>query len=234
MIDKESVLAFIPARGGSKTVPRKNVRLLGGKPLLAWPIETAFATPEIDRIVVSTDDAEIATVAKQYGAELHSRPAVLAGDASLVIDAIRHFKQKLKEKGHTIKIMVLLEATSPFRTSEMVSKCLRRLVNEDLDSIATFSESDISPERLWRINDGIPSSCIEGAVPWEPRQSFMPAYKLNAAVYAFRLDRMPETGSSILFGKFGAEVTPSDNLIDIDNEKDFLVANAILKTSNLA
>jgi CMP-N,N'-diacetyllegionaminic acid synthase len=234
MIDNNAVIAFIPARGGSKSIPRKNVRPLGGKPLLAWPIDTAFASPEIDRVIVSTDDPEIAGVATQFGAELHDRPKELSGDSSLVIDAVRHLKLQLENSGRSKQIFVLLEATSPFRTPQMISRCLRRLIDDNLDSIATFSESEVSPERIWRISDGKPSPYIDGAIPWKPRQSFDVAYKLNAAVYAFWLDRLPDVGPSILFGNFGAEVLPGDGLIDIDNERDFLVANEIFKSSNRA
>jgi CMP-N,N'-diacetyllegionaminic acid synthase len=228
MLGGHRVLALIPARGGSKTVPRKNLRSLGGKPLLAWPIQVAQQTPEVDQVIVSTDDAEIAAVATSFGAAIHHRPPELAADTSLVVDAVRHLKSQLAERA---AIVTLLEATAPFRTPAMISRCLQRLVAEDLDSIATFSETDINPQRVWRIEAGMPAPYIEGAVPWMPRQSFAPAYRLNAAVYAFRFDRLPETGPSILFGRIGAEILPGDTLVDIDTERDFMVANAILESS---
>ncbi|MCC6714603.1 MAG: acylneuraminate cytidylyltransferase family protein [Gammaproteobacteria bacterium] len=232
MIGSLSVVALIPARGGSKTVPRKNLRLLGGRPLLAWAIGTALSTPEIDRVFVSTDDAEIAGVARECGAEIHDRPRELAGDASLVIDTVRHLQSTLRATGHPAAIMVLLEATSPFRTARMVSGCIRRLADGQLDSIATFSPASINPERTWRLENGIPRPFIEGAVPWRPRQQLTPAYQLNGAVYAFRGDRLPAEGPSILFGRMGAEVVSSDEVIDIDDERDFVIANAILESGS--
>jgi CMP-N,N'-diacetyllegionaminic acid synthase len=229
MISGERVIAMTPARGGSKSVPYKNLHLLGGKPLLAWPIETARATPAIDRVIVSTDDDRIADAAKVLGAEVYRRPNELATDTAVVADAIRDLWRRLKSEGETATILVLLEATSPFRTPEMIERCLRRLVDEQLDSIATFHEAEINPERTWRIEGGAPEPFIRGAIPWKPRQLLTPAYQLNAAVYAFRPDALPADSPSILFGRMGAEIVPADSVIDIDTLKDFAYANALLQ-----
>jgi CMP-N,N'-diacetyllegionaminic acid synthase len=230
MISGERVIAMTPARGGSKSVPYKNLHLLGGKPLLAWPIETARATPAIDRVIVSTDDDRIADAAKVLGAEVYRRPNELATDTAVVADAIRDLWRRLKGEGETATILVLLEATSPFRTPEMIERCLRRLVDEQLDSIATFHEAEINPERTWRIEGGAPEPFIRGAIPWKPRQLLTPAYQLNAAVYAFRPDALPADSPSILFGRMGAEIVPADSVIDIDTLKDFTYANALLQS----
>jgi CMP-N-acetylneuraminic acid synthetase len=230
MIDGRRVIALTPARGGSKSVPYKNLYLLGGKPLIAWPIETAQATPSIDRVIVSTDDDRIARAAADLGAEVYTRPAELATDTAVVADAIRELWRRLRAEGETAEILVLLEATSPFRTPELIERCLRRLVDERLDSIATFHEAEINPERTWRIDAGTPVPFINGAVPWKPRQLLTPAYQLNAAVYAFVPDRLPADSPSILFGRMGAEIVPADSVIDIDTLKDFTYANALLKS----
>lgn len=234
MIGGHDVVAMIPARGGSKSVPYKNLHLLGGRPLLAWPVETALQTQEIDRVFVSTDDNRIARAASELGAEIHRRPAHLATDTALVIDAIRHFRDELAGQGQPPSIIVLLEATSPLRTPQLVSRCLKRLVDDDLDSIATFNDADINPERTWRIEGGRPRPFIDGTVPWKPRQQLTPAYQLNGAVYAFRAMKLPDDGPSVLFGRMGAELVPSDDVIDIDNEKDFVIANALLQSRNSA
>jgi len=230
MVSGRRVIAMTPARGGSKSVPYKNLHPLGGKPLLAWPIETARATPAIDRIIVSTDDERIAKAARELGAEVYMRPAALATDTAVVADAIRDLWRRLRAEGETAEILVLLEATSPFRTTDVIDRCLRRMVDEGLDSIATFHEADINPERTWRIDGGTPQPFIKGAVPWKPRQLLTPAYQLNAAVYAFIPDRLPADSPSILFGKMGAEIVPADSVIDIDTLKDFAYANALLQS----
>lgn len=228
MIDGRRIIALTPARGGSKSVPYKNLYLLGGKPLIAWPIETARATRSIDRVLVSTDDDRIAKASAQLGAEVYNRPPELATDTAVVADTIRDLWRRLRAEGETADILVLLEATSPFRTPEMIERCLRRMVDEQLDSIATFHEAEINPERTWRIDRGTPEPFIKGAVPWKPRQLLTPAYQLNAAVYAFAPDRLPADSPSILFGRMGAEIVPADSVIDIDTLKDFTYANALL------
>ena len=230
MIEGHRVVALVPARGGSKSVVYKNLHPLGGRPLLAWPIETAKATPAIDQVIVSTDDGKIAGEARQLRAEIHDRPAELATDTALVIDTIRHLRQQLKDAGKPADILVLLEATSPFRSPDMIRRCLERLVHEKLDSIATFHAIEAHPERAWRIEEGRPRPFIDGAIPWKSRQTLTPAFQLNGAVYAFWLDRLPADGASILFGRTGAEVVPADEVIDIDTERDFLIADAILRS----
>ena len=230
MIDGRRVIALTPARGGSKSVPYKNLHPLGGKPLLAWPIATARATASIDRVIVSTDDDRIAKAAETLGAEVYRRSAELASDTAVVADTIRDLWRRLRAEGETAAIMVLLEATSPFRTPAIIERCLRRMVDERLDSIATFHEADINPERTWRIEAGAPEPFIRGAIPWKPRQLLTPAYQLNAAVYAFVPDALPADSPSILFGKMGAEILPADSVIDIDTLKDFAYANALLQS----
>jgi CMP-N,N'-diacetyllegionaminic acid synthase len=122
-----------------------------------------------------------------------------------------------------------LEATSPFRSLELISRCLNRLVEEDLDSIATFRKATVNPERTWKIINGAPTTFIEGAVPWKPRQRLTDAYQLDGAVYAFYPDRLPMDAPSLLFGSTGAEVTVDDIVVDIDTPLDLEIANAILR-----
>jgi CMP-N,N'-diacetyllegionaminic acid synthase len=230
MISGKRVIALTPARGSSKSVRQKNIQLLGDKPLICWPISCAIQTPEIDRIIVSTDDQLIAKFAKDSGAEIYERPAELAADTSLVADTIRHLWNQLNAEGETAEIMVLLEATSPFRSPSLIRRCLERLINENLDSIATFNDANLNPERAWRIEEGMPRPYIPGAIAWKPRQSLTPAYQLNGAVYAFYPDRLPREAPNILFGNIGAEIVPVDTVIDIDTKKDLVIANALLKS----
>lgn len=232
MNDRLHVVALIPARGGSKSVPLKNLHPLGGRPLLAWPVETALATTEIDRVIVSTDDERIAQAAEGFGASVYRRPAELATDAALVIDTIRNLRDELRDEGNPADIMVLLEATSPLRSPGLVSRCIRRLIDENLDSLATFHDASINPERTWRIESGLPRPFIEGAIPWKPRQELTPAYQLNGAVYVFRPDGLPENGPNLLYGRMGAETIPADEAVDIDDLKDFVIANALLESRN--
>ena len=115
MVVERSILAIIPARGGSRRLPRKNVRLLCGKPLIAYTIEAALSSKLIDRVVVSTEDEEIAEVSKKYGAEVLERPEELARDDSPTIDAVMHVLNWFEERKEFFDIVVLLEPTSPLR-----------------------------------------------------------------------------------------------------------------------
>ena len=208
MLDDLRVIAVIPARGGSKSVQRKNIRSLGGKPLIGWSIETARVVEEFDRIIVSTDDEEISNIARDLGAESYRRPPELATDEALVIDAIRHLITVLCKEGEAPEVMVLLEPTCPLRSPEEVRQCIRRLVTENLDSVATFEAADQHPHRTWRIVDGKPSPFIAGIDAWQPRQKLPPAFRLSGAVYAFRADRLPESTTALLYGRTGAVITP--------------------------
>lgn len=229
MIKDLRVIAVIPARGGSKSIPKKNIRPLAGKPLLAWSIEAAHAVPEIDRTIVSTDDAEIGSVAREFGAEVYVRPAELATDEALVIDAIRHLIGTLRVQGDPPQVMVLLEPTSPLRSPDDIRQCIRQLTADDLDSVATFKAADLNPHRAWLIADGKPTPFISGANPWQPRQKLPPAFQLSGAVYAFRADRLPEGNAALLYGRTGAVVTSAERSVDIDNEIDFAVADTLLR-----
>jgi len=209
VIEGLRVIAVVPARGGSKSIPKKNIRPLGGRPLIAWSIEAARAVPEIDRIIVSTDDPEISRVAQASGAEVYVRPGELATDEALVIDTIRHLIEVLNGQGEPAQIMVLLEPTCPLRSSEDISRCIRQLVEGNLDSVATFKHADLNPHRAWRIVDGKPRSFSDNVDPWQPRQKLPPAFQLNGAVYAFRADRLPQGTNALLYGRTGAVIASS-------------------------
>ncbi len=228
MIEGERVIAVIPARGGSKGVPRKNIVPLGGKPLVAWSIETALTVEPVDRTIVSTDDEEIAAVALQHGAEVYRRPARLASDTALVIDALRDLIGTLKAEGENGCIMVLLEPTCPFRSADDVNACLTALVRGAKDSVATFTPADLNPHRAWTIAGGSPACFIEGANPWLPRQRLPEAYQLNGAVYCFRADMLPTDGQGLLFGSVGAVVMPAERSVDINTKSDLLFAEIML------
>jgi N-acylneuraminate cytidylyltransferase len=232
MLNGERVIAVIPARGGSRSVLGKNIRPLGGKPLLAWSIEVARQVSEIDRIIVSTDDAQIALVAKAYGAEVYPRPARLATDDALVIDALKDLLQTLQAERETPEWVILLEPTCPLRTADDVRDCLRLVAQGGCDSVATFKDAELNPHRAWRLVDGVPEVFIAGAIPWLPRQKQPKAYQLNGAVYLFRANLLAKEAKSLLVGKLGAVLMPRDRSQDIDDSVDFTIVEALLRKPN--
>jgi CMP-N,N'-diacetyllegionaminic acid synthase len=228
MLNGQSIFAIIPARGGSKSVPGKNIRPLHGKPLLAWSIETARGVPEIDRALVSTDNQEIASVAVAHRAEVYLRPAHLATDEALVIDALRDLLGTLRAEGNAPDWMILLEPTCPLRSPQDVRDCLRLAASGNYDSVATFTDAELNPHRAWRIVEGIPQTFIPGAIPWLPRQKLPKAYQLNGAVYLFRSSLLEQQTPSLLTGRVGAVLMPRERSHDIDDIVDFTVVEAIL------
>jgi len=223
-----NVVALIPARGGSKSVPNKNIRRLGDTPLLAWSIRVAQEVDEIDRVVVSTDSGEIADVARRYDADVALRPEELATDDALVIDAIRYHIRRWKEEGQSADIVVLLEPTCPFRSTDDVQKCLQPLLEAGCDSAATFTEAAVNPHRTWQIQEDSPRPFIDGAVPWTPRQALPNAFQLSGGAYAFYADRLPTDGTALLFGAMHAVVVPPERSVDIDSEVDLHLANQLV------
>jgi CMP-N-acetylneuraminic acid synthetase len=219
MIDGFRVIGVIPARGGSKSIPRKNLQEINNVPLIAWAIKSSLASNLIDRTIVSTDDEEIAKIAKEYGSEVYLRPDHLATDASLVADTIRHLRQQLRSEHEDGEIFVLLEPTAPLRPLDLIDNCLVSLVHNNLDSVATFHEIELNPERIWLIKNGVPSPAIIGSVPWKPRQELSKGYTLTGSVYAFFVDSLPDNEIGVLFGEIGAVVVESKT-IDIDTMKD--------------
>jgi CMP-N,N'-diacetyllegionaminic acid synthase len=142
MIQGKSVLAIIPARGGSKGLPKKNIRVMCGKPLIAWSIEQANASRYLDTVLVSTDSEEIATIARQYGAVIpFLRPPELAQDDSPTADAVEHAIQQFRQAGRQFDYIVLLEPTSPLRQPGDIDKAIELIVNTpDADCLVSLGE----------------------------------------------------------------------------------------------
>jgi CMP-N,N'-diacetyllegionaminic acid synthase len=229
MINGKRVIAVIPARGGSKSIPDKNIKPLGGKPLIVWSIEVAKRTKEIDRIIVSTDSEKISKIAREHGVEVYIRPSNLATDEALVIDALRDLIGTLREEGEKAEIMILLEPTCPLRSVEDITKCIHLLVNNGYDSVATFKEAELNPHRAWKITSGKPEVFIPGAIPWLPRQKLPKAYQLTGAVYAFYSNLLDKERRSLLFGKSGAVIVPKERSLDIDGELDFEIVETLIR-----
>lgn len=232
---KRRTVALVPARGGSKSIPRKNLRTLGNKPLVAWPIGTAQATAGVDETYVTTDSDEIASAARDHGASIINRPAEHATDDALVIDAVRHAIDKLSQSQKPPDRMVLLEPTCPFRISTDVQQCLDILA-EGYDSVATFTEAEVNPHRTWQLAGDQPSPFIQDANPWLPRQQLPEAYQLNGGCYAFETAAVRSATSdnpSLLFGEAGSIRMPPERSVDIDSPVDLIAAQTMISEGNV-
>lgn len=232
---KPSVIGFIFARGGSKGVPRKNVRLLAGKPLIAYAIETALASRWTQRTIVSTDDSEIAEVARRYGAEVpFVRPAELAGDDSPEWLAWQHAIRTIQAAaGHLMDVFVSVPPTSPIRSRDDVDDCVQVLMNSDADAVITVKRADRNPYfNMVTIDEaGYASIVVSSKDKIHRRQSAPAVYDITTVAYAAR----PEfilSANSLFEGKIRTVVVPAERALDIDTELDFEFAEFLLNRSS--
>jgi CMP-N-acetylneuraminic acid synthetase len=220
-------LAVIPARGGSKGVPRKNVRILGGLPLLVHTLRAARAATRLDRILVSTEDEEIAGVARSEGAEVLSRPLSLAGDQVQNTDVIRH---ALEQAGQGFDRVVLLQPTSPLRTAQDIDACVQLLDQSDTASAMTVTTVEHHPAKVVRLDAQGEAVPFTSWSDMEARRQELPTlYRQNGAVYALRTSDFLRENRFIL-APCRVYVMSSEASVDIDNELDFLIAEQLLRS----
>lgn len=224
MIENKTVLAIIPARGGSKGVPRKNIRDVAGKPLIAWTIEEAKKSKYIDRIIVSTDDQKIADVAVQWGGEVpFLRPAELARDDSPGIAPVIHI---ITTSGFTYDLVVLLQPTSPLRTVEDIDGAIALLLNRNANACVSVVEPDKSPYWMYSVDGaGHLVPLLEG--DYNCRQDIPPVYALNGAVYVAEVSWLLKN-QGFVNDETLAYVMPKERSIDIDTETDLAISTIIL------
>lgn len=192
MIGGKKVLALIPARGGSKGLPGKNIRPMCGKPLIAWSIEKAKLSKYLDMVLVTTDCAEIAAVSEHFGAHVpFLRPAELATDKASTYDAIRHALNFLRDKeGRTFDYIVLLEPTSPLREDDDIDRMLELLARQevDFDSIISVGEVDEHPSIVKRLNGATLEPFCPELLQTTRRQDNEPAYFPYGVAYIAKTD----------------------------------------------
>jgi len=229
---KPYVVGFIFARGGSKGVPRKNIRLLAGRPLIAYAIETALASEWIDRVIVSTDDAEIADIARQYGVEVpFMRPPELARDDSPEWLAWQHAIQTLEANEGKLRmdVFVCIPPTSPLRAVEDVDACIQTLLESDADLVLMVKSAERNPYFNMVLPDraGYAQLVIPPDQTVYGRQGAPPVYDMTTVAYAAR----PEfvlSANSMFEGRIKAVVVPAERALDIDTELDFKFAGFLM------
>lgn len=218
------VVGSICARGGSKGIPRKNLRPLYGKPLIVHTIECARLCPELDRVVISTDDEEIAAVARENGAEVpFMRPVHLAQDDSSKWDVFRHLVETLEAKsGRRVDILVDLDTGVPLRQPEDISGCIQMLVESEADVVVTAYLPDRNPyfNMVEVDKDGYAAVSKRLHPPITRRQAAPEVYGLSPAVYAIRRDALWKFEHWAL-SKMKISLLPRERAVDIDTEVDF-------------
>ena len=220
-----SNIAIIPARGGSKGVPRKNIRLLKDKPLIAHSISAAKESKYTDKVYVSTDNLEIAEISRQYGAEIINRPDELAGDTASSESALIHALSEIEQSGVSPDLVVFLQCTSPIRTGTDIDKGIAKLQADNADSLLSVSPSH---RFLWEEVDGVAKSINYDYRDRPRRQDMQPQYVENGSIYIFKPWVLKEFGNR-LGGKISLFVMSEAASWEIDSPLDFEIAESLMK-----
>lgn len=233
MIENKRIISIIPARGGSKGVPRKNIKQLLGKPLIAWTIEEAKSSKYIDRVVVSTDDEEIAEKSKKYGAEVpFLRPEELATDDAKTIDVILHALNWLKTREDYYDFLVLLEPTSPLRDVEDIDKCIEILIdNPKAEAIVGVAKLESThPEFNVAINDEGFIRKSDGTTDFKVlrRQDLEDVYFFEGSIYISEVETLKQKRTFYHKSTLGY-VVPKYKSLEVDELCDFICIEALMK-----
>jgi len=221
MYKSKSFLAIIPARGGSKTLPRKNIKNLGGKPLINWSIDSALKSNHIDRTIVSSDDNEIINIAKKAGAEIpFSRPDYLGTDVSTTEDVLIHAIDFFKGQDINYDYIVLLQPTSPLRKEGDIDLAIEKAVKTKADMVVSVKETSSNPYYvLFEENeDGFLKKSKESN--FTRRQDCPIVYEYNGSIYVIKVSALLKSRSRT-FAKTVKFVMDDLHSIDIDNQLDF-------------
>ncbi|RHX90880.1 cytidylyltransferase domain-containing protein [Leptospira stimsonii] len=224
MISGQTVLGLITARGGSKGVPGKNIRTLSGKPLIAWTIESAKESKYLDRLILSTDDEAIISVAVRFSCETpFIRDEHLASDSAssleVVVDAL--------EKCPGYDWIVLLQPTSPFRSASDIDNALELCIEKKTNACVSVSEAEESPYWMFNLENSKLRPVIDLPIA-KRRQDLPKVYSLNGAIYISRVDTFLQR-RAFLHGDTVAYEMPQRRSIDIDTEADFEFAEYLLQ-----
>lgn len=237
-MSKKNIVGIIPARGGSVGVPLKNIRKLGGIPLIAHTIKAAIESQALDRIIVSTDHDEIAHISKKFGAEVpFKRPPKISEDVETEL-VLQHAVEFLEKNDTKVDAIVLLQPTSPFRTKDTIRKCVERFKNTpQADSIVTVNNIEgFRPEWMMSVNSN--NKITPYATPFKQngspviklvaRQDFPELFKQNGVVYVTKRDLLMKE-NLVIGPKAYAEIIPELETVDIDTETDLIIAEAIFQ-----
>ncbi|MEZ8602552.1 MULTISPECIES: cytidylyltransferase domain-containing protein [Vibrio] len=222
MINTKKILAFIPARGGSKRLPRKNILPLAGKPLIGWSIEAAKDSKYINQIFISTDDQEIAEVAQSFGIDVPElRPSHLASDTASTADVLTYTLEKF---GNNVDIVVLLQPTSPLRTAVHIDQALELFVKKQASSVVSVTPCEHPP--TWSNTLPDDGSLGEFVRPeaLKRSQDLEGFYRFNGAIYIFDVRKFLKCRDICYTNESFAYVMENKDSFDIDQQLDFDLA----------
>jgi len=230
MYKSQTFLAIILARGGSKRLPRKNLLDLNGKPLIAYSIEAGIQSKYINKVIVSSDDEEILSVSKKFGADTIKRPSELASDTATSFDAIRHAIENIDNKYNYI---ILLQPTSPLRSAVEIDEAIELLETKEANAIVSVCEMEHSP--LWSNilpQDGSMQGFLRDEVLTKRSQDLEKYYRINGAIYICKINKLLDEESFFLKENIFAYVMDRESSIDIDEEIDFKITEVLINKEN--
>lgn len=229
---EKKFLGLIPARGGSKNIPLKNIKPILGKPLIAYSIEEALKSKYLERVIVSTDDIQISQVAEEYGAEVpFIRPKELATDTSPTLPVVQHALLYLEQEGYIPHFVVLLQPTSPLREVKHIDEAIKKILVTNADSVITLTESEIHPYWLCKLDGDRVYPFIEISEKSLRRQDLPPIYRLNGAVVVSKREVIL-SGKSWQEQNVRAIIMEPKYSIDIDTPLDFYLAEKLMELKN--
>ncbi|MFJ7952307.1 cytidylyltransferase domain-containing protein [Lysinibacillus sp. NPDC096418] len=229
MYKYNKILAVIPARGGSKGIARKNIVHIHDKPLIQYTIDAAKDAKYIDKIVVSTDDEEIANISKQCGAEVpFLRPKHLATDTAKTIEVLIHTVEKLNEVGEFYDYLVLLQPTQPIRTSDIIDEAIQTIVDRNEEGLVSISEVSEHPVLIRTMNESGKLQNILNINSTLRRQEFPKYYKVNGSIYINKINDNFTVNTSLNDNNLGFIMDKKYD-IDIDEEIDLEFLKVLLE-----
>lgn len=221
---KHSVLGIIPARGGSKGIARKNIRLLAGVPLLVYTARAALQSHSLARIVLSTDDPEIARIGKAEGIDVpFLRPSELALDSTPMIDVVRHVLDWVQSQGAHYRAICLLQPTSPLRTAQTIDRCIALLFERDVDSVISVRPvpSEYNPHWVYfQTPSGLLQPGLEGSERISVRQKLPPAFHCDGNVFSTKTE-MVLLRNLVYGGRMLGVVSSEEEACDLDTEEQW-------------
>jgi len=231
VINGKRCLGVIPARGGSKRLPRKNIMLLAEKPLIQWTIEAGLDSLVIDHLIVSTDDIDIAKIAHTCGADVpFMRPAELGADASNSYVVLEHAYRTLREQGEDYGYIAMLQPTSPLRTAAHIDNAAKLLEERAADGVLGVTEIEHPIQWCNTLPESLEmDSFVNVSDASSPSQQFDKRYCLNGAIYITSVDRMLKEKSHVYGSSMFAYIMERRDSIDIDSALDFEMADFFMR-----
>lgn len=229
------IVAVIPARAGSKRLLGKNVKLLGGRPLIAWTIKAALESASVSDVVVTTDDQETADIARRYGASIPGlRPAHLATDTATSVDVVMHVVDEYERLNGPVEGVLLLQPTSPFRTTATIDEAVRLFAGSPAGAVVSVSAASTHPAWCFRLEQGLMQPFQGWGCVAKRSQDLEPAYTLNGAIYLISPSRLREKGGFVFEGVVPLVMSSGMESLDIDTPDDWIEAeNALLALKRL-